>query len=630
MKKTIINFSFIALLTALIFSSNIYASGTLYTIYDFESPVFPPAGGQVSNTAGYDWVRTTLCSGYGVGTSCMACDFYDFQTGNLDFTTPLFPSSTANDSLIFDHAYVPATSENDRLDIYTSTDGGASWTLLITLNGGAAGPLKTANATQGLFIPTSGQWATKRYALPTGTNRVKFAGVTAYGNNLYVDNIKVGTPFTSDVSSNGITEPKWGIGSGTVSPKASVRNNGSSNATFQVTMTINPGGYSNQVTVTNLGAGQSQILTFPGFNFASNGAYTIKTTTSLGGDQNAYNDTITSLITVSPAPRNIVLELCTGTWCQWCPCGDKLAEYVGTNYPNSVVLEYHGAGSDPWKTFNGNSIISLLGFSGYPSGVVDRQGGNLSWGRFYFDAEKRMASSPAGSVNINISNVNFNTGTRELTVNANATALANLTGQYKVSYIITEDNLVYPQTGNAYCPGSSTWVHYWVVRNMVNGATGDNVNSGGTWNNGQSFPLNFNTTLDAGWAAGNCEVNIFIYKDNGTLNAAEIMQGKTAPIVVTGISNNNTGVPSDYALSQNYPNPFNPVTNIKFSIPKDGNASFKIYDATGKLVSVYLDGFIKAGNYNAEVDASALSSGIYFYTLSAGDFIQTKKMILVK
>ncbi len=69
---------------------------------------------------------------------------------------------------------------------------------------------------------------------------------------------------------------------------------------------------------------------------------------------------------------------------------------------------------------------------------------------------------------------------------------------------------------------------------------------------------------------------------------------------------------------------------MHFSIPKSGNISFKIYNSVGQLVSTYFEGFIEAGNYNADIDASKLASGIYFYTLSSKDFTETKKMMLVK
>jgi len=83
-------------------------------------------------------------------------------------------------------------------------------------------------------------------------------------------------------------------------------------------------------------------------------------------------------------------------------------------------------------------------------------------------------------------------------------------------------------------------------------------------------------------------------------------------------------------LEQNYPNPFNPTTNIHFSIPKEGDVSLKVFNALGQIVGTYIDGNIKAGTYNAEIDGTNLSSGVYFYTLQAKDFVQTRKMILVK
>ena len=479
-------------------------------------------------------------------------------------------------------------------------------------------------------MPTSSQWATKRYSLPVGTNKIKFEGVTAFGNNLYLDNIKIGASNTNDVGADAVSAPKWGILPGSVAPHASVRNYGSATQSFNVTMTITPGGYSNTVPVTNLAAGQVTSLIFPNFTFAA-GTYTIKAFSTLAGDQNTLNDTISSTVVCTTTPRAPVLEYMTGTWCQWCPCGDNEARNLQTAYPQTIELAYHGASTDPWITFNGNNIISLFGWPGYPSGLIDRRYGaaNSGWGSFFTDGEYRYSQSPEATVNLTTTNVNYNTGTRSLTVNLNATALQTLSGQYKVIYVITENSLVYAQTGNSYCAGSSTWVHDNVVRTIVNGATGDNVNTG-TWNTGQTYPLTFTTTLGAGWLSGNCKYNVVIYKDNGNLNTDEVQQGAKGYVDVTGIENQNTGVPSKYELEQNYPNPFNPTTNVHFSIPKAGIVSLKVYNAIGQLVGTYYDGFMKAGNYNAEIEAADLASGIYFYTLSAGSFIETKKMILVK
>ena len=88
--------------------------------------------------------------------------------------------------------------------------------------------------------------------------------------------------------------------------------------------------------------------------------------------------------------------------------------------------------------------------------------------------------------------------------------------------------------------------------------------------------------------------------------------------------------PETYSLNQNYPNPFNPSTSVSYSIPSDGYVTLSIYDALGKEVAVLDNGYKTAGNYSQTFDASELSSGMYFYTIRSGDFVQTKKMLLMK
>ncbi|MBK8984256.1 MAG: T9SS type A sorting domain-containing protein [Ignavibacteria bacterium] len=90
------------------------------------------------------------------------------------------------------------------------------------------------------------------------------------------------------------------------------------------------------------------------------------------------------------------------------------------------------------------------------------------------------------------------------------------------------------------------------------------------------------------------------------------------------------GIPTEFKLSQNYPNPFNPSTTINYEIPVDGAVSLKIFDMSGKEVMTLVDGVKNAGYYSINFNASNLSSGIYFYKLSANDFTSVKKMMLVK
>ena len=99
------------------------------------------------------------------------------------------------------------------------------------------------------------------------------------------------------------------------------------------------------------------------------------------------------------------------------------------------------------------------------------------------------------------------------------------------------------------------------------------------------------------------------------------------PVSVDG---NNTTLPLVYDLSQNYPNPFNPTTSIKFQIPAKSYVTLKVYGVLGNEVKTLLNEEKEAGSYNVKLNAEDLSSGVYFYRLEAGDFVQTRKMILLK
>lgn len=97
-----------------------------------------------------------------------------------------------------------------------------------------------------------------------------------------------------------------------------------------------------------------------------------------------------------------------------------------------------------------------------------------------------------------------------------------------------------------------------------------------------------------------------------------------------GIQPVSNEIPKSYSLSQNYPNPFNPVTNINFSVPISRLVILKVYDITGKEVAQLVNKTMAAGVYTYDFNASQLSSGVYFYRMTAGDFTEVKKMVLVK
>ena len=96
------------------------------------------------------------------------------------------------------------------------------------------------------------------------------------------------------------------------------------------------------------------------------------------------------------------------------------------------------------------------------------------------------------------------------------------------------------------------------------------------------------------------------------------------------VSYNDVIIPSSAKLYQNYPNPFNPVTNLEFSISKSGFVSLKIFDMLGNEVATLVNAKLKPGSYKYNFDASVFSSGVYFYKLRTDDYIETRKMTIIK
>jgi len=110
----------------------------------------------------------------------------------------------------------------------------------------------------------------------------------------------------------------------------------------------------------------------------------------------------------------------------------------------------------------------------------------------------------------------------------------------------------------------------------------------------------------------------------------KLNEGQSLNEIIIGITQINSEVPANFSLQQNYPNPFNPTTKIRFSVPKSGIVNISVFDVTGRKVMELLNSETKAGLYETDFYAGNLSSGVYFYTMNAENFRETKKMIIIK
>lgn len=122
----------------------------------------------------------------------------------------------------------------------------------------------------------------------------------------------------------------------------------------------------------------------------------------------------------------------------------------------------------------------------------------------------------------------------------------------------------------------------------------------------------------------------FALGENESDLLAQINEAQSKYNLITDVADEIHPIPSDFVLNQNYPNPFNPNTVISWYTPFDGHQTLKIYNVLGTEIATLVNEFRTAGNYSINFDASGLSSGIYYYKLQAGNFSETKKMILMR
>jgi len=162
----------------------------------------------------------------------------------------------------------------------------------------------------------------------------------------------------------------------------------------------------------------------------------------------------------------------------------------------------------------------------------------------------------------------------------------------------------------------SDTLNCWVVGGS--GVLYRTTDGGSTWGR---VPAHFSGDLNAIAVKGN---NVWFGGANGSI--------LSTIAVPTSIKDNNpiTLNNQSYLLLQNYPNPFNPVTKINYQLSANSFVTLKVYDMLGKEVTTLVNGEQQFGTYSVNFDASHLSSGIYFYALKTGSFIQTKKMLLLK
>jgi len=123
---------------------------------------------------------------------------------------------------------------------------------------------------------------------------------------------------------------------------------------------------------------------------------------------------------------------------------------------------------------------------------------------------------------------------------------------------------------------------------------------------------------------------ICMMQDRGHIIKSGFWHAATTFKLATYAKPTDAQIPAVFALSQNYPNPFNPATVIPFELPEEIMIRLEIYDVLGRRVALLVDEVKPAGAHQAQWDASGVAGGVYIYQLRAGDFVQSRKLTIVK
>ena len=153
------------------------------------------------------------------------------------------------------------------------------------------------------------------------------------------------------------------------------------------------------------------------------------------------------------------------------------------------------------------------------------------------------------------------------------------------------------------------------------------INSSSNWVLIDSVGANVENYIDDNGLVPN---NTYFYRVCACIFGAISSYSNIIYVYLTDVNKISSIIPDDYNLFQNYPNPFNSKTNIKFDIPKASNVKIIVYDNLGKVIEELVDKKLSAGSYEIDWNAIGFSSGIYFYRIETDDYVNTKKMVLMK
>jgi len=588
---------------------------------DFTTPTFPPTGWTISSNA-VNWSRF---NGNNAGGTTPELRFNWSPQFNASsyFISPSL-DLTGNSTVILDFKhFVDYYAQPFSIGVATRSNNGTwntVWSASPTAN---VGPETRSVTISNADVGSS----TFQFAF-------YFSGNSYNIDYWYIDDIKLYTPFPYDLAVTDASGPSHIIAGNTFTPICTIKNVGLNSLTAVVSCDIYewdqlmqsyPAYYQ-----ASINSGQQQQVTFPSYLLVTpDEMYKfVFTITSLEDviDEDMANNVLNKWVdTYTMHKQCILLEIGTGTWCQYCPGAAMAADdFIAGGY-NIAVIENHNG--DPYANTYSNARNNYYGITGYPTAVFDGLlkyvGGSNTTSVFpgYLPLFQQRVNimTPFG-----LSIYGEDVGQGNFNISVYLDQYANMIYQNLVlHFVLTESEIMVNWQGQNHLN--------FVTRLMAPDENGTPLNLNGRTEH--IIPLNFN--LNTSWNGAHCELVAFIQD----LDTKEVIQANKVMLVdlePPPVSNNdNTLATPVNILKVNYPNPFSGITNIEYSIKNDSPVIVEVYNVKGQVIKTLINKSQKAGSHTVIWDGTndygdKVSAGVYFYKINAGKYTSSRKMIMMK
>jgi hypothetical protein len=455
-----------------------------------------------------------------------------------------------------------------------------------------------------------------------------FSGPSYNLNNWYIDNVKLFAPYAHDVSAD-----KWLLADQYTAgmpftPAVQVKNIGKNSEGFPVVFNLydasNTVIHTETMNVANLAMDSSAYVSFTNYSLPdANQLYKAQFYTNLTGDMDHTNDTISNFLnTYTHSKQQVMLEIGTGTGCQYCPGAAMGAEDLITNGDSVTVVEYHAYNSsDPYYNATAVSRCSYYGITGYPTAFFDGLYsfiGGSNTQSMYTDYLPLYQQSMAKKTAFDFEFTGNHSGdTYNVTVTIHKLA-AFMNPNTVLHVALTESHI--------YCQWQGQDSLQFVERLMAPDANGTAIDM----TNDTVKQINLSFTAGSSWVAQNLEISAFLQDPN----TKEIFNGNKATLldlVTLGTGDHRTI--SNDELYGAYPNPMKTSTVLPAILNTEGYTSVYVYNFAGQKVATLYEGNMTQGRHDlswngTDENGNSLPGGVYICRMMKDNHTWSQKIMI--